>query len=104
MLDVVSLVGDHLTVPEQLAIDNVVDSPAHIVVLVALMLGDGGGITTVIVEAALIALWQPVVLFLQKAVYEVVADGETVMLVVVAPVLHVTVPEQPEAVKIIDVP
>ena len=44
------------------------------------------------------SLIQFVALFLQVAVYEVVAFGETVILAVVAPVFHVTVPEQPEAV------
>ena len=44
------------------------------------------------------SLIQFVVLSLQVAVYEVVVFGETVILVVVAPVFHVTVPEQPEAV------
>ena len=56
--------------------------------------GIGFGLT-VIVEV-LKSLIQPVVLFLQVAVYEVVVFGETVILAVVAPVFHVTVPEQPD--------
>ena len=104
ILGVVSLVGDHLTVPEQLAIDNVADSPEHSVVLVALMLGDGGGITTIIADTLLISLVQPVVLSLQVAVYEVFEIGDTVSVFPVAPVLHVTVPEQPVAVIVVLVP
>ena len=50
------------------------------------------------------SLIQPVVLFLQVAVYEVVVFGETVILAVVAPVFQVTVPEQPEAVIVELVP
>ena len=50
------------------------------------------------------SLTQPVVLSLQVAVYEVVALGETVILAVVAPIFHVTVPEQPEAVMVVLVP
>ena len=50
------------------------------------------------------SLMQPVVLFLQVAVYEVVVLGEIVILTVVAPVFHVTVPEQPEAVIVELVP
>ena len=50
------------------------------------------------------SLTQFVVLSLQVAVYEVVVFGETVILAVVAPVFHVTVPEQPEAVMVVLVP
>ena len=46
------------------------------------------------------SLIQFVVLSLQVAVYEVVVLGETVILAVVAPVFHVTVPAQPEAVMV----
>ena len=46
------------------------------------------------------SLIQFVVLSLQVAVYEVVVLGETVILAVVAPVFHVTVPPQPEAVMV----
>jgi hypothetical protein len=103
MLVVVSPVGDHLTVPEQLVIDNVTDSPEHIVVLDALMLGDGGGVKTVMVETLLTSLTQPVLLSLQVAVYDVVAAGVTVIVGVVAPVDHITVPEQPVAVMTVAV-
>ena len=64
--------------------------------------GAGFGLT-VIVEV-LKSLIQPVVLFLQVAVYEIVVFGETVILVVVAPVFHVTVPVQPEAVIVVLAP
>ena len=43
------------------------------------------------------SLTQPVEVMVQVAVYEVVVFGETVILAVVAPVFHVTVPAQPEA-------
>ena len=51
-----------------------------------------------------ISLTQPVVLSLQVAVYEMVVFGETVILAVVAPVFHVTVPEQPPAVMVVLAP
>ena len=94
----------HVIIPEQLAIERVDDSPTQSVVFVALMLGEGGGITTVMTVVALTSLTQPVVLSLQVAVYEVVVFGETVMLAVVAPVFHVTVPEQPVAFIVVLVP
>ena len=50
------------------------------------------------------SLTQPVEVEVQVAVYEVVALGETVILVVVAPVFHVTVPAQPEAVMVVLAP
>ena len=50
------------------------------------------------------SLIQPVELSLQVAVYEVVVLGETVILAVVTPVFHVTVPPQPEAVIVVLAP
>jgi hypothetical protein len=102
MLDVVAPVF-HKTVPEQFDEVMVTDSPVHIVVLVALILGDGGGVTTVMVDVLLASLIQFVVLSLQVAVYEAVVAGVTVMVGVVAPVDHVTVPAQPVAVSVVDV-
>lgn len=83
ILEVVSPDGNHLTVPEQLVIVSVTVSPLQMVVLVALILGAGGGVTTVMVEAALTALSQPVVLSLQVAVYDVFTVGDTVIEAVV---------------------
>ena len=94
----------HVIIPEQLAIERVDDSPTQSVVFVALMLGEGGGITTVMTVVALTSLTQPVVLSLQVAVYEVVVFGEMVMLAVVALVFHVTVPAQPVAFIVVLVP
>ena len=64
--------------------------------------GAGFGLTVMV--KVLKSLMQPVVLFLQVVVYEVVVFGETVILAVVAPVFHVTVPVQPEAVIVELVP
>ena len=50
------------------------------------------------------SLTQPVEVMVQVAVYEVVVFGETVILAVVAPVFHVTVPAQPEAVIVVLAP
>ena len=94
----------HVIIPEQLAVERVDDSPTQSVVFVALMLGEGGGITTVMTVVALTSLTQPVVLSLQVAVYEVVVFGEMVMLAVVALVFHVTVPAQPVAFIVVLVP
>ena len=94
----------HVIIPEQLAIERVDDSPTQSVVFVALMLGEGGGTTTVMTVVALTSLTQPVVLSLQVAVYEVVVFGEMVILAVVALVFHVTVPVQPVAFIVVLVP
>ena len=59
---------------------------------------------TVITDAALTSLIQPVEFKVQVAVYEVVTFGEIVIPAVVAPVFHVTVPTQPEAVIVVFVP
>ena len=64
--------------------------------------GAGFGLTVMV--KVLKSLMQPVVLSLQVVVYKVVTFGETVMLAVVSPVFHVTVPEQPEAVMVVLAP
>ena len=89
----------HVTVPAQPEAVIVVLAPTQIVGEVAESVGGAGFGLTVMVEV-LKSLIQPVELSLQVAVYEVVVDGETVILAVVAPVFHVTVPPQPEAVMV----
>ena len=64
--------------------------------------GAGFGLTVMV--KVLKSLMQPVVLSLQVVVYKVVIFGETVILTVVSPVFHVTVPEQPEAVMVVLAP
>ena len=93
----------HVTVPVQPPAVIVVLAPWQIVAAVGESVGGAGFGLTVMVEV-LKSLMQPVVLFLQVAVYEVVVLGEIVILTVVAPVFHVTVPEQPEAVIVELVP
>ena len=91
-------------IPEQSTTESNTDSPVQMVVLLAVMLGAGGGVTTVTVEVVLGALSQPVAGSLQVAVYEVVVVGETEILAVVAPLLHVTIPPQPVAVRVVLLP
>ena len=86
----------HVTVPAQPEAVMVVLAPWQIAALVGVSVGGASFGFTVMVEVFK-SLIQPVELSLQVAVYEVVVDGETVILAVVAPVFHVTVPPQPEA-------
>ena len=59
---------------------------------------------TVITNTLLKSLTQFVVVEVQVAVYEVVVFGEIIILAVAAPVFHVTVPPQPEAVMVVLAP
>ena len=95
ILAVVALVF-HVTVPEQPDDEIVVLAPWQIVAVAGESVGGAGFGLTVMVEV-LKSLIQPVEVMVQVAVYEVVVFGETVILAVVAPVFHVTVPPQPEA-------
>ena len=95
ILAVVALVFQ-VTVPEQPEAVIVELAPWQIVAVAGESVGGAGFGLTVIVEV-LKSLTQPVEVMVQVAVYEVVVFGETVILAVVAPVFHVTVPTQPEA-------
>ena len=95
ILAVVALVFQ-VTVPEQPEAVIVELAPWQIVAVAGESVGGAGFGLTVMVEV-LKSLTQPVEVMVQVAVYEVVVFGETVILAVVAPVFHVTVPPQPEA-------
>ena len=84
-------------VPAQPEAVIVVFAPWQIVEEDAESVGGSGFGLTVIVDAALASLTQPVD-NVQVTVYEVVVFGETVILAVVVPVFQVIVPAQPEAV------
>ena len=86
-----------VTVPVQPEAVMVVFAPWQIVEEDAESVGGSGFGLTVIVDAALTSLTQPVD-NVQVTVYEVVVFGETVILAVVVPVFQVIVPAQPEAV------
>ena len=90
-------------VPAQPEAVMVVLAPWQIVEEDAESVGGSGFGLTVIVNAALASLTQPVD-NVQVTVYEVVVFGETVILAVVAAVFHVVVPEQPEAVIVVLAP
>ena len=102
ILAVVALVFQ-VIVPEQPEAVIVELEPWHIVVEVAESVGGAGFVFTVITEVLLTSLTQPLDK-VQVAVYEVVVFGETVILAVVTPVFHVTVPVQPEAVIVVLAP
>lgn len=66
-IDVLMPVWNQLVVPEQFMEVNVNSSPAHTSELEVEMLGDDGGVTTVMVLVALMGLTQPDVGFVHVA-------------------------------------
>ena len=86
----------HVIVELQLLAVNITAVPAHTLLVDATTVGVCFGVTTISFVAEAVHVPVPHV-----AVYVVVAEGLTVMLAVVAPVLHVKPVVHPVAVKVV---
>ena len=93
--------SDHVTVPLQPLEVNTIDIPAQMANLSAVIVGFAKSVT---VMSFLLDTGLTQVPIVQVAVYEVETVGDTVILLPIAPLDHVTIPLQPVAVSSTDEP